>query len=68
MDKVKYWIGFILISGIGRVKFSRLEALPVSQVSSTLAMMELKGMVRQLGGMEYVLNRETRGKYRVGVG
>ena len=68
MDKVKYWIGFILISSIGRVKFSRLEALPVSQVSSTLAMMELKGMVRQLGGMEYVLNRETRGKYRVRVG
>ncbi|MEE8472203.1 MAG: DNA-processing protein DprA [Dehalococcoidia bacterium] len=45
----------------------RAMALPVSQVSSTLAMMELKGMVRQLGGMKYVLSRETRVEYRVKV-
>jgi DNA processing protein len=32
--------------------------LPVAQVSSTLALMELKGMVRQVGGMNYVLARE----------
>jgi DNA processing protein len=32
--------------------------LPIAEVSSTLALMELKGMVRQVGGMNYVLARE----------
>jgi DNA processing protein len=32
--------------------------LPISQVTSTLALMELKGMVRQVGGMKYVVARE----------
>ena len=27
--------------------------LPIAQVSGALAMMELKGMVRHLGGMQY---------------
>jgi DNA processing protein len=42
-------------------------ALPISTVSSTLAMMELKGMVRQVGSMNYVLARETRVNYEVKV-
>jgi DNA processing protein len=33
----------------------RNSRLPIATVSSTLAMMELKGMVRQLGGMNYTL-------------
>ena len=37
--------------------------LPVSTVSSTLAMMELKGIVRQVGAMTYVKIRETRPSY-----
>ena len=41
------------------------SGLPITQVSSTLAMMELKGMVRQLGGMQYVVAREGRVDYRV---
>jgi DNA processing protein len=36
------------------------SGLPVSTVSSTLAMMELKGMVRSVGAMSYVLAREAR--------
>jgi len=36
----------------------RAVQLPIAQVSSTLALMELKGMVRQVGGMNYVLARE----------
>ncbi len=32
----------------------RLSGLPITEVSSTLAMMELKGMVRQVGAMNYV--------------
>lgn len=39
--------------------------LPIEQVSSTLALMELKGMVRQVGGMNYVAVREDREDYDV---
>ncbi|MBE0479729.1 MAG: DNA-protecting protein DprA [Dehalococcoidia bacterium] len=35
----------------------RQVRLPIATVSSTLAMMELKGMVRQVGGMNYTLPR-----------
>ena len=41
--------------------------LPVSSVSSTLAMMELKGMVRPVGNMLYVLAHEAREIYGVKV-
>lgn len=44
----------------------RQSQLPVHQVSSTLAMMELKGMVRQVGGMQYTLARESSVPYRIG--
>jgi DNA processing protein len=37
--------------------------LPSSLVSSTLTLMELKGMVRQVGGMQYVLAREPEPVY-----
>ncbi|MDR3576268.1 MAG: DNA-processing protein DprA [Anaerolineaceae bacterium] len=37
--------------------------LPIDKVSATLAMMELKGMVRQVGGMNYVTLRETHSDY-----
>ena len=37
--------------------------LPVETVSATLTMMELKGMVRQVGGMRYVVLREARADY-----
>jgi DNA processing protein len=39
--------------------------LPISEVTSTLAMMELKGMVRQVGGMNYVVARERGIQYAV---
>ncbi len=45
----------------------RTSGLPVSTVSSTLAMMELKGLVKQIGPMNYVLAREARQEYRVKV-
>jgi DNA processing protein len=41
------------------------SGLPVSTVSSTLAMMELKGLVRQVTAMNYVLAREERAEYKV---
>jgi DNA processing protein len=39
--------------------------LPISEVTSTLAMMELKGIVRQVGGMNYVVARERGVQYAV---
>jgi DNA processing protein len=45
----------------------RSSGLPISAVSSTLAMMELKGLVKQVGTMNYVLAREVREEYRVKV-
>ena len=43
----------------------RSSGLPVSEVSSTLAMMELKDLIRSVGGMKYVLAQEAREEYRV---
>ncbi len=45
-----------------------LARLPIDQVSSTLALMELKGLVRQVGGMTYVAARELRAEYHTGDG
>ncbi|MCK4331529.1 MAG: DNA-processing protein DprA [Dehalococcoidia bacterium] len=41
----------------------RHSRLTPALVSSTLTMMELKGMVKQVGGMNYVLAREAREEY-----
>lgn len=41
----------------------RQSGLPVSTVSSLLAMMELKGLVKQLAPMAYVRAREVRAPY-----
>jgi len=37
----------------------------ISQVAASLAVLELKGRARQVGGMHYVLARETRAQYWV---
>ncbi|MCB8991224.1 MAG: DNA-protecting protein DprA [Ardenticatenaceae bacterium] len=42
----------------------RATGLPTALVSSTLTMMELKGMVQQVGGMNYVL-REAEPTYKI---
>jgi DNA processing protein len=39
--------------------------LPVEQVSAALALMELKGLVRHVGGMQYVALREEQSDYQV---
>ncbi len=43
----------------------RSSGLPISTVSSTLTMMELKGLIKQAGNMNYVLAREARQEYMV---
>lgn len=40
-------------------------SLPIAQISGTLAMMELKGLVRQTGGMNYIAAKEARADYTV---
>ncbi len=45
----------------------RRSGLPISTVSSTLSTMELKGTVKQVGGMNYIVAREAREEYRVRV-
>jgi DNA processing protein len=39
------------------------SGLEIAQVTSTLALMELKGMVVQVGGMNYTVAREARDEY-----
>jgi DNA processing protein len=41
------------------------SGLPIDQVSATLAMMELKGMVQQVGGMTYAVICESQSNYGV---
>lgn len=42
---------------------ARQLGLPVATVSSTLAMMEIKGQVKQVGGMHYIRVREALAEY-----
>ena len=41
-----------------------LTGLPISSVSATLTLMELKGFISQVGGMNYVVMRENKSIYR----
>ena len=41
----------------------RRVGLPIATVSSALAMMELKGLVKQVGGMNYIRTREAAAQY-----
>lgn len=44
---------------------SNLSGLPIQQVTSTIALMELKGLVRPLGAMNYVAVREDAAEYKI---
>jgi DNA processing protein len=46
-------------------RLGRAIDLPIAEVTSTLALMELKGMVRQVGGMSYVVAREASLDYTI---
>lgn len=43
----------------------RQSGLPIERVSATLTIMELKGMIRQVGGMNYITIKENTPLYRV---
>lgn len=42
---------------------SRLAGMPINEVSALLTMLELKGMVSHVGGMNYVAIRDEKGQY-----
>ena len=42
----------------------RVSGLPVATVSSSLALMEIKGLVKQVGGMNYIRTREAPAEYQ----
>ena len=46
-------------------ELGRLTGMPISLISSTLTLMELKGMVQQVGGMNFVRLREDSPIYDV---
>ncbi len=46
-------------------ELGQATGLPASDLASTLTMMELKGMVRQVGAMNYVIAREAGTEYMV---
>ncbi len=46
-------------------ELSARTGLAIEEVTATLALMELKGMVRKTLGMKYIAVREPRGAYRL---
>ena len=44
-------------------EIQRASGLPVAAVSSSLTMMEIRGLVKQVGGMNYVRTREAPALY-----
>lgn len=46
-------------------ELGRAAKLPINEVASTLTLMELKGKVRQVGGMNYIVAREAGVPYVV---
>jgi DNA processing protein len=46
-------------------EISSKAGLPIAHISASLSLMELKGMVRQVGGMSYVAVREVKANYQV---
>lgn len=46
-------------------EISRSVNWPIERVTSALTLMELKGLVRQVGGMRYAVMREAQPSYRI---
>lgn len=44
-------------------EITNLSEMSISDVSSNLAMMELKGLIKQVGGMKYIVVREDKEEY-----
>jgi DNA processing protein len=56
-------LGYLSADPVHVDEISQQVGLPISEVTSALALMELKGVVRQTGGMHYVLAHERGAEY-----
>ena len=59
-DIEKQLVKYLALEPVHIDEVCRASGLPTAMVSSTLAMMELKGMVKQLGGMNYALSKQIK--------
>ena len=59
-DMEKQLLKFLGVEPVHIDEVCRASGLATATVSSTLSMMELKGMVKQLGGMNYTLARQIK--------
>ena len=57
-------LGYVTFDPIHIDGIIRTSEMPISTVSSLLAMMELKGMVKQVGGMNYIRLKEASVEYQ----
>ena len=64
-DQESHLMGCITYEPVHIDDIRRASGLPVAAVSSSLAMMEIKGLVKQVGGMNYIRTRETAPEYQV---
>jgi DNA processing protein len=46
-------------------QIGQITKLPMDKLSATLTLMELKGMVKQVGGMQFVIIRDHQGEYEI---
>jgi len=46
-------------------EIQRISDLPIEQVTATLTLLELKGMIRQVGGMNYIAVFDSKGDYHL---
>ena len=46
-------------------QIGQITKLPMDELTATLTLMELKGMVKQVGGMQFVIIRDHQGEYEI---
>ena len=63
-EKESEVLGYVTYDPIHIDEIIRSSGLDISMVSSTLAMMELTGLVRQVGGMNYIRLKESSAQYQ----
>ena len=63
-EKESEVLSFVTYDPIHIDEIIRSSGLDISMVSSTLAMMELTGLVRQVGGMNYIRLKESSAEYQ----
>ncbi|MBF8268114.1 MAG: processing protein [Dehalococcoidia bacterium] len=63
-DQESHILRYITFEPVHIDNIQRAVGLPVASVSSSLAMMEIKGLVKQVGSMNYIRTREASVEYQ----